>query len=145
MHIYHPTSFPINRYFTTTHNFITNICHPFHPDSPAAFPLFALDIATLTSAADRDVRSRDKVSVSRPLETRISWSRSRSRGLRSRSRSRSRGGRSRSRSRSRGPWSRSRQVWSRRRDRDRDLFKTLNTALPRNRKILIFYPYHIVN
>src|SRR6267154_1968835 len=65
IYIYHPTSFPINRYFTTTHDFITNICHPFHPRfprrfqhicrytyGPAALPLFALDIATLTSAAD---------------------------------------------------------------------------------------------
>src|SRR5206468_8010220 len=65
IHIYHPTSFPIYRYYTTTHNFITDICYPFHPDSPAAFnisaatpdgpvalPLFALNIANLTSLAD---------------------------------------------------------------------------------------------
>src|SRR3989442_14567443 len=41
--------------------------------------------------SSRDVKSRDQVSVSRPLETKFSWSRSRSRGS----------------------WSRSRQVWSR--------------------------------
>src|SRR3989442_15901143 len=65
IHLSHPTSFPIYRYYTTTHNFITDICYPFPPrlpcpfnisaatpDGPVALPLFALNIANLTSSAD---------------------------------------------------------------------------------------------
>src|SRR5437867_4401321 len=105
----------------------------------------------------RDIKSRDQDSVSRPLETTFSWSRSRSRG--SRSRSRSRGVRSRSRSRSRGSYSRSRQIWSRleteisskqctskkcRPTRHRPTASKQQQGCCRH-KFLIFNPYHIVN
>src|SRR5437867_9409189 len=34
IHIHHPASFPIYRYYTAPHYFIADICHPFHPPPP---------------------------------------------------------------------------------------------------------------
>src|SRR6059036_591786 len=76
IHIYHPASFPIYRYYTAPHYFIADICHPFHPrlaaafnlsaatpDGPAALALFALAIASLTSDTDINLSSTDASSL----------------------------------------------------------------------------------
>src|SRR3989442_9101952 len=79
IHIYHPSSPPIRRHHTAPHYFIANICHPFHPrllresaafnisaatpDGPAALPLFALPIASLTSYTDINLSSTDASSL----------------------------------------------------------------------------------
>src|SRR3989442_3768839 len=69
IHIHHPASPPIHRHYTAPHYFIADICHPLHPaafiisaatpDGPAALPLFALDIAELTSDTDISLSSTD--------------------------------------------------------------------------------------
>src|SRR3954470_4131606 len=76
IHIYHPASPPIRRHHTAPHYFIADISHPFHSDSPAAFnisaatpdgpaalPLFALPIASLTSYTDINLSSTDVSSL----------------------------------------------------------------------------------
>src|SRR3989442_13860071 len=67
--IHHPASPPIHRHYTAPHYFIADICHPLHlrrlnisaatPDGPAALPLFAVDIAELTSDTDISLSSTD--------------------------------------------------------------------------------------
>src|SRR5213083_242121 len=76
IHIHHPASPPIHRHYTAPHYFIADICHPLHPASPAAFnistatpdgpaalPLFALAIASLTSDTDISLSSTDASSL----------------------------------------------------------------------------------
>src|SRR5881296_906237 len=72
IHIYHPVSPPIHRHYTAPHYFIQISVTHFTPASPAAFnisaatpdgpaalPLFALDIAELTSATDISLSTTD--------------------------------------------------------------------------------------
>src|SRR3989442_13699639 len=76
IHIYHPASFPIYRYYPAPPYFIAYICPPFplrpprclqhiprYTDGPAALPVFALAIASLTSDTDINLSSTDASSL----------------------------------------------------------------------------------